>query len=95
MSQLIVDPQNSPVQPSFDKYWDSPMTRREARVMFNKLGMNDSELMGMADTASILINFICEKLEIKRDDVQAYVDRKTEELKAMRAKMKAEADNAQ
>ena len=56
-----------------------------------KLAGNDNELMGMADTASILINHICEKLEVKREDVQSHVDRKTEQLKAMREQLKAKA----
>ena len=93
MSKLILDPTNnaSPIQPAFDPYWDKPMTRREAHVLFMKLAGNDNELMGMADTASILINYICEKLEVKREDVQTYVDRKTEQLKAMREQLKAKA----
>lgn len=89
MSNLILD-SNSPIQPAFDPYWDKPMTRREAHRLFMKLASNDNELTGMADTASILINFLCEKLEVKREDVQAYVDMKTEQLKAMREQMKAE-----
>src|ERR1700722_5793776 len=93
MSKLILDPTNnvSPIQPAFDPYWDKPMTRREAHTLFMKLASNDNELMGMADTASILINYLCEKLEVKREDVQTYVDRKTEQLKAMREQMKASA----
>jgi hypothetical protein len=92
MSNLIIDPNDSPIQQPFNAYWDAPLTRKESRVLFTKLAANDSELMGMADTASILLNFICEKLEIKREDVQSYVDRKTEELKALRAAMKAQAE---
>lgn len=92
MSELV-NPNDSVIQPSYDKYWDAPMTRREARVLFNKLALNDNELMGMADTAAILINFICEmKLGIKdRSEVDTYVAMKTEQLKAQRAAMK-EAD---
>lgn len=95
MSKLIVNPADSPIQPAFDKYWDSPMTRREAKVLFNKLAFNDSELMGMADTAAIVINFLCEKLGIKKEDIQGYVNRKMDELKAMRDTMKAEAEAAE
>lgn len=91
MSNLIIDStSNSPIQPPFDQYWDKPMTRREAQKLFLKLASNDNELMGMADTASILINFICEKLEVKREDVQSYVDRKHIELAALREQAKSE-----
>jgi hypothetical protein len=89
MSSLILD-SNSPIQPAFDPYWDKPMSRREAHRLFMKLASNDNELTGMADTASILINFLCEKLEVKREDVDAYVARKHLELAAMREKMRVE-----
>lgn len=100
MSKIILDPSESPIQPAFDPYWDKPMTRREAHKLFMKLAGNDNELMGMADTAAILINFICEeKLGIKdRTEVEAYVLRKTEQLKAQREELEkqaAEANNAQ
>ena len=92
MSSLITS--ESPIIPAHDKYWDSPMTRREARVLFNKLAFNDSELTGMADTAAILINYLCETLEVKREDVDAYVERKKAQLAAMREQMKAEVEGA-
>jgi len=97
MSSLIVDPNESPIQPAFDPYWDKPMTRREAHRLFMKLAANDSELMGMCDTAAILLNYICEKkLGItSRDEVQAYVDMKTAQLKAERESLKKETQNAQ
>ena len=93
MGNLILDPSGnaSPIQQPFDKYWDSPMTRREAQILFRKMASNDNELMGMADTASILINYLCETLKVTREDVQKYVDEKTKQLQAMRAQMKAEA----
>ena len=91
MSSLILD-SNSPIQPAFDPYWDKAMTRREAHVLFMKLANNDNELTGMADTASILLNFLCEKLEVKREDVDSYVARKHVELAAMREQMKKAAE---
>jgi hypothetical protein len=93
MSSLIIDPNTSPIQPAFDPYWDKPMTRREAHVLFMKLAANDNELMGMADTAAILLNYLCEKLGVQRDDVQSYVDMKTEQLKAQREAMKNAQSN--
>lgn len=93
----LVDPNESPIQPAFDPYWDKPMTRREAHRLFMKLASNDNELMGMCDTAAILINFICEKkLGITdRKEVDAYILMKTEQLKAQRAAMKAAADRGE
>jgi transcription initiation factor TFIID subunit TAF12 len=90
MSSLLVNPNESPIQPAHDPYWDKPMTRREAFTLFKRLATNDNELMGMADTASILINFICErKLGIvDRKEVDEYVAAKTKELAARRAAMK-------
>ena len=85
---------SSLVEQPFDKYWDGPLTRREAQRMINKLAANDSELMGMCDTAALIINFLCEvKLEVKREEIEVYVEAKKLQLAEARAKMKAEADN--
>jgi hypothetical protein len=86
MSSIILSANDSPVAQPYDKYWDAPMTRREAHRLFMKLASNDNELMGMADTAAILINFICEKklAMVDRTEVDSYVAFKTEQLKAQR-----------
>jgi hypothetical protein len=70
------------------------MSRREAHRLFLKLASNDSELMGMADTAALLLNFICEKkLGITdRIEIDAYVEVKKAQLAAQRAAMK-DAEN--
>ena len=96
MSNLISNPNDSPIQPAHDPYWDSPMTRREARVLFLKLASNDSELMGMADTAALLINFICEKkLGITdRTEVDSYVEVKKAQLAAERERLKNAQPNS-
>jgi hypothetical protein len=61
--------------------------------MINKLAANDSELMGMSDTAALILNYLCEvKLEVKREDVEVYVEAKKLQLAEARTKMKAEAD---
>jgi hypothetical protein len=95
MSSLLVDPNDSPVQRPYDKYWDAPMTRREAHTLFMKLASNDSELMGMADTAALLLNFILErKLNITdRKEIDDYVEVKKSQMAAQREQMKAAADN--
>ena len=90
MSNLVDSPL---VQAPFDKYWDAPLTRREAQRMINKLAANDSELMGMADTCALLINYICEvQLKVKREDVEVYVAAKKLQMDEARAKMKAAAE---
>src|ERR1700686_1311644 len=82
------------LQRPHDSYWDAPLTRREAQRMINKLAANDSELMGMCDTAALIINFLCEvKLGVKREEIEVYVEAKKLQLAEARAKMKAEADN--
>ena len=95
MSSLITDSTKPLVQRPFDKYWDNPPTRREMQNVFNKLAANDSELMGMADTCALLINYICEvQLKVKREDVEVYVAAKKLQLDEQREKMKAEASKA-
>lgn len=90
MSKIITDASSSTVAQPYDKYWDSPPTRREIQRMANKLAQNDSELMGMADTCALLINYICEAhLKVKREDVEVYVAAKKLQLDEQRAKMKA------
>jgi D-serine deaminase-like pyridoxal phosphate-dependent protein len=86
MSNLVEQP--------FDKFWDNPPTRRELQRAINKLSANDTELAAMADTASILINYICEvKLGItSREEVDVYVEAKKLQLDETRAKMKADAE---
>jgi hypothetical protein len=96
MSSLILNANDSPIQPAFDQYWDKPMTRREAHKLFMKLASNDSELMGMADTAALLLNFILEKklLIVDRKEIDDYVELKKVQLAAQREQMKAQEGNA-
>jgi hypothetical protein len=96
MSKLIVGG-DSPIEQPFDRYWDAPMTRREAQVLFRKLAANDSELMGMCDTAALLINFICEKKVgiTDRKEVDDYVELKKAQMAAEREQMKKDSDAQQ
>ena len=78
------------VQQPFDKYWDNPPTRRELQRALNKMSANDSELAGMADTAALVLNYICEvHLKVKKEDIDVYVEAKKLQLADARAKMKA------
>jgi hypothetical protein len=90
MGNLIDSPL---VNAPYDKYWDGPPTRREMQRAINKLASNDSELMGMADTCALLINFICEvKLKVDREEVEIYVAAKKLQMDEARAKMKADSE---
>lgn len=71
------------IQPAYDKYWDSPPTRRELQKAFNKLGNNDSDLMSMVDTNCLVVNFLCEKLDVTRGELDTYVAKKAAAAKAM------------
>jgi len=96
MSSIILNANDSPIQQPYDKYWDAPMTRREAHRLFMKLASNDSELMGMADTAALLLNFILEKklVIVDRKEIDDYVELKKKQLAAQREQMKAQEGNA-
>lgn len=85
---------SSLVEQPYDKYWDAPITRREVQRAINKLSQNDSELMAMADTAALVLNFLCEAhLKIKREDIEVYVEAKKLQLAEARKKMKEEAES--
>ena len=78
------------VEKPFDKFWDNPPTRRELQTALRKMGENDAELMGMCDTAALILNFLCEvKLKVSREEIEVYVEAKKLQLAEARAKMKA------
>jgi len=80
------------LQQPYDKFWDEPaqITCRELQKIFNKLAANDSELLGMADTAALILNFLCEvKLKVSREEIEVYVEAKKLQLEEARAKLKA------
>jgi hypothetical protein len=90
MGRIITDA-NSPIKPAFDPYWDAPLTRREAQQAINDMAMNDNVLSNRADTAHVVINLLCEKAGVTPGELEVYVQRKTEEIKALSAKILAEA----
>ena len=89
MSNLVIDG-NSPIQPAFDPYWDKPMTRREAQVLFRKIGNNETELCLGLDTVNIVANFLCEKFNITRGELDAYAEKKKAEAQAWAEKNKTQ-----
>ena len=79
------------VKQPYSEYWDTPPTRREMQRAINKLAANDLELMGMADTAALILNFICElKIKVTREEVEVYVEAKKLQMAEARARMAAE-----
>ncbi len=94
MSSIITadDANKSLISQPFDKFWDNPPTRRELQRALNKIATNESEMMGMCDTAALILNYICEvHLKVKREDIEVYVEAKRLQLEEMRKKMRAEA----
>jgi hypothetical protein len=93
MSDLVDQP--------YDKFWDSPPTRRELQRAFAKMGQNDAELMGMCDTQALVLNYILEvkfgnkdaaALKALREEIDIYVAAKNMQVQELRAKMKVQLD---
>ena len=79
MSSIITS-ENGLVSQPYDKYWDAPLTRREAQRAVDHLAENDTVLNMRADTSHIVINLICEKLNITKAEIETYVARKKAEM---------------
>jgi hypothetical protein len=79
------------IQPVFDKFWDTPPTRREMQKAFNKIGQNQDQMFGMIDTQALVGNFLCETLGVTRGQLDAYVAKKAAELEEQKKKAEEEA----
>jgi hypothetical protein len=77
MSSLVDQP--------YDKFWDGSPTRRELQKAFAKMGNNDAEIMTMIDTNCLVVNYLCEKLGVTREDLEVYVAKQKETLAAIKA----------
>lgn len=96
MSSLIIDSSGSGIKQARDPYWDSPITRREVQGAVNDIALNENALQNMCDTANIVLNFLCEKNNVTRGELEAYVAKKKAEIEAAVAAQKsAEGNNAQ
>jgi hypothetical protein len=80
------------IEQPYDKYWDGNPTRREIQRMAIKLGSNDSELMAMVDTNCLVVNYICEKLNVTREDLEVYVAKQKALVAAMKESQDSQAD---
>lgn len=84
-SRLKISDPNGLVQQPHDPYWDAPITRREVQLAVNDLCVNEAELMARCDTSYIVMNFVCEKLGIKREELDEYVAKKKVALAQQKA----------
>jgi acetyl-CoA acetyltransferase len=87
MSNLVSD-SSELITPAHDRFLDGHPTRRELQKAFNKMGNNDAELFAMIDTQALVGNFLCEKLGVTREELDAYVEKKAAEVKALQEAQK-------
>jgi hypothetical protein len=79
------------ITPAYDEFMDGKPTRREMQKAFNKLGNNDSELMLMVDNLNLVVNLLCEKAGVTKGEIEVYVAKKAEEMKAYQEQQEKEA----
>lgn len=68
-------------------YWDEKPTRREIMALINALVNAQKELAQRSDTAYLVLNLVCEKASITTGEIDAYVAKKAEEVKAWKTKL--------
>lgn len=93
-SKLILGPEDSPIKPAYDAFLDAPPTRRELQRVFNKIGVNQTQIWEAVDTQALVGNFICEKLSVTRGEIEVYVAKvaaATKETQAAEAEAKKNA----
>jgi len=83
------------ITPAYDRHMDGAPTRREMQKAFNKMGTNDSELMLMVDNLNLVVNLLCEKLNVTKGEIEVYVTKKAKEMNAfVEAQTKAATEAA-
>jgi hypothetical protein len=84
-------PENGLLEVPHDPYWEGPISRREVQEAVTQLAADNKALVDMLDTTNIMINFILEeKLQLKREELDAWVNKKKAQLarqKEMMTKM--------
>ena len=83
------------IDPVYDKYLDSPPTRRELQAVFSKIGINQTQLWESVDTQALVGNFLCDKLNVTRGELDAYVAKKAAELATKNSATGSTPDEAQ
>lgn len=96
MSNLIIDPtEKQLINPAFDKYMDGPVTRRELQAALDHFSKHLDALYATSDTQHIVINFLAEeKLNVTKDELLAYVQKKRQEMLAAIDKRAKAAERA-
>jgi hypothetical protein len=84
-NKVILSPEEGLVDPAYDRFLDGHPTRRELQKAFNKMGKNDADLMLMVDNLSLVVNMLCEKLNVTEGEIDVWVEKKAEELKRLRS----------
>jgi len=86
MSDLLLDGENPTpgiIKGPPDSYWDAPITRREVQSAINEICLNEQALENRSDTTNIVLNFLLEKFNVTRGELDVYVERKKSEAAAL------------
>jgi hypothetical protein len=92
MSSRLITPgeaTQSLIDPAYDKYLDSPPTRRELQATFAKIADALNMLMDGLDTQALVGNFLCDKQNVTRDEINVYVAKVAEGVKAQQTAFEA------
>ena len=79
------------IDPAHDRFLDGHPTRRELQATFRKIGEKMTELFQAVDTQALVANFLCERQGVTREEIEAYVSKKAEEIKTLQAQLDASA----
>lgn len=76
----IIDPNAPIITPAYDKFWDSPPTRREIQAALNHFSQFMDNIYASIDTQHIVLNLLAEKANVTKDELLAYVEKKKQEV---------------
>ncbi len=89
-SNILIDPNDKPlVNPAHDRFLDSTATRRELQDVINHFSKHLDALYATLDTQHIVLNCVGEKLNITRDELLAFVEKKRQEMEDKKKKQEA------
>lgn len=94
MSKIIYSDMNGLLNPQHDQYWDSPISRREVQEAVNQLAINDNRLSMQNDTSNLVLNMLCEKLKLTREEIDIWVAEKAKVIEKIKAGHAAEQAKA-
>lgn len=94
MAKIIQSDMNGLLNPQHDPYWDAPISRREVQEAVNQLAINDNRLSMQNDTSNLVLNMLCEKLKLTREEIDIWVAEKAAVLKKIKEGHAAEQAKA-